>query len=81
MKRFGAIVGVLVILSGFLIAQQSLTGKWQGLTPNRDAIVLDLAAKGDDVKGTMTVGDAAGLAVLGLAFLAYAVVALSSGTP
>ena len=57
MKRFGAIVGVIVILPGFLIAQQSLTGKWEGLTPNRDAILLDLVAKGDDVKGTMTVGE------------------------
>jgi len=57
MKTFSAIVTVTFVLSGLLIAQQQLTGKWEGLTPNRAPIVLDLAAKGADVSGTMTVGE------------------------
>ena len=57
MKRFSAAVVATFIASGLLIAQQQLTGKWEGLTPNREPVALDLVAKGADVKGTMTVGE------------------------
>ena len=57
MKRISAVVMASLVASGLLIAQQQLTGKWQGLTPNREPVVLDLLAKGGDVNGTMTVGD------------------------
>jgi autotransporter translocation and assembly factor TamB len=57
MKRFTAVVLATFVASGLLIAQQQLTGKWEGLTPNREPVVLDLVAKGADVNGTMTVGE------------------------
>jgi|RhiMethySRZTD1v2_1073278.scaffolds.fasta_scaffold1601719_1 hypothetical protein len=57
MKRFSAAVVATFVASGLLIAQQQLTGKWEGLTPNRASVVLNLVAKGADLTGTMTVGE------------------------
>src|SRR5262245_10241665 len=57
MKRFTVAIALTFAAAVVLVAQQGLSGKWEGLTPNRDAVVLDLAVKGPDVGGTMTVGE------------------------
>lgn len=40
-----------------LHAQQTLSGTWEGQTPNRQPIVLELVAKGEVVTGTMAAGE------------------------
>jgi hypothetical protein len=57
MKRFRLALALTFALPGLLIAQQGLSGRWEGLTPNRESVVLELAVKGADVGGTMTVGE------------------------
>lgn len=57
MKRIVVGMALTFVLSGLVAAQQGLSGKWEGLTPNRAPLVLDLAVKGPDVSGTMTVGE------------------------
>lgn len=41
-------------LAAMLLAQQALTGKWQGQTPNGFSVELDLTATDKTVTGTMT---------------------------
>ena len=38
-------------------AQASLTGKWEGATPNGTPVVLDLSATGTSLTGTVTHGE------------------------
>jgi hypothetical protein len=56
MKRLIGTLALGLALSIPLKAQGALTGQWQGQTPNRQSILLELAAKGSDLTGTMTVG-------------------------
>jgi hypothetical protein len=50
----GALAVVLTL--PMLVHAQQVTGVWEGQTPSRQPIRLELAAKGNDLKGTMTVG-------------------------
>ena len=50
---FPAAALVLTLVAGSY-AQAGITGKWQGETSNGSAIVLDVTAKGTELKGTMT---------------------------
>jgi hypothetical protein len=56
MTRIAGFVTLVIALSAVLVAQESATGRWQGKTPNGASILLELAAKGNDLTGTMTVG-------------------------
>ena len=51
-------MGVLVLMLTlpFLLHAQQVTGTWEGQTPNRQSVRLELAAKGTNLTGTMTVG-------------------------
>jgi hypothetical protein len=51
----GAIALFLAVLT--VHAQATLTGKWQGETPNGIALVLDLTATTTELSGTLTRGD------------------------
>ena len=58
MMRVGAhVVAVAILVSITVAAQATLAGTWEGQTPNRQSIVLELTVKGADLSGTMTVGD------------------------
>src|SRR5687767_14696907 len=57
MRTVVGLVSLTLALSTLLIAQQTVTGRWEGVTPNRAPILLELAAKGADLTGTMNVGD------------------------
>jgi hypothetical protein len=48
-----------IVLTCVLVghAQATLTGKWQGETPNGTSLALDLTVKGPTLTGTMTRGD------------------------
>lgn len=49
---------VLVLAMPMLVAAQAVVnGRWEGQTPNRQAIALDLDAKDGSLTGTMTVGE------------------------
>lgn len=56
MRTLIGIATLSFTLSALLIAQEALSGRWEGLSPNRAPIVLELAAKGADLTGTMQVG-------------------------
>lgn len=57
MKNLVRTITLTLALPTFVLAQQAFTGKWEGQTPNRASIVLELAAKGADLTGTMHVGE------------------------
>ena len=57
MRTIAGSVALTLILPTLLIAQQAMTGKWEGLTPNKSPILLELAAKGAELAGTMKVGE------------------------
>ena len=57
MRTVAGAVAITLALSVLLIAQQTVTGRWEGLTPNRSPILLELASRGADLTGTMSVGD------------------------
>lgn len=50
------IVAVSMLAPVLAAAQATVTGTWEGQTPNRQAVVLELDAKGTALTGTMTVG-------------------------
>ena len=54
-----SVIGVLafVLTLAALVHAQQVTGVWEGQTPNRQPIRLELAAKGTYLTGTMTVGE------------------------
>jgi hypothetical protein len=49
-------IPIVFVIPVLLMAQTALTGTWEGQTPNRASIVLELAVKGADLTGTMHVG-------------------------
>jgi hypothetical protein len=57
MKILIRTLALALAASTLLHAQQALTGTWEGQTPNRQPIVLELAAKGETVTGTMAAGE------------------------
>ena len=56
MSRIAAFATLVFTLSAALVAAESATGRWHGKTPGGEPIQLELAAKGTDLTGTMTVG-------------------------
>jgi hypothetical protein len=58
MKRIltGGLIVLLLVATG-VHAQATLTGKWQGTTPNGAVLVLDLTATETAVTGTLTRND------------------------
>ena len=56
MKIVMRALAVVLTLTALLHAQE-VTGVWEGQTPGRQPIRLELAAKGTDLKGMMTVGE------------------------
>lgn len=45
---------IVLTLAAGVVGQAGITGKWQGETANGSQIVLDLTAKGTELKGTLT---------------------------
>ncbi len=57
MNRFLAlVVGCVCAISIVMQAQVGFTGKWQGSTPNGQAITLELKAAKQQLTGKLTVG-------------------------
>lgn len=57
MKTLIGTLTVALALSSSVGAQEVLTGRWLGQTPNRAALVLELTAKDNVLTGTMTAGE------------------------
>lgn len=53
-KRLGLGVMLTLFVTVVALAQQGLTGSWEGETPNGARIVLNLKAERDTVTGTLT---------------------------
>ena len=56
MRLLTAVV-VAVLVGGVAQAQSTLTGKWQGTTPNGAQLMLDLTATDSTLTGTLTRND------------------------
>jgi hypothetical protein len=54
MTRLGSVAAMAVLCVITTLAQASLTGTWQGETPNGAQLVLDLTAKESAVTGSLT---------------------------
>jgi len=54
MPGFSSLAAMVLTLSIGLLAQETLSGKWEGETSNGSTIVLDLTAKGTTLTGTFT---------------------------
>ena len=57
MQRALTCLAIVVLALAGVRAQHSLTGKWQGETPNGLPLTLDLTATGTDLTGTLTRAD------------------------
>jgi hypothetical protein len=53
MKRCASFAAIVLTLALMAHAEEGLTGKWQGETPNGASIVLDLTVKGTALTGTL----------------------------
>ena len=54
MKRLLTSTALALLLAAVAFAQSTITGKWQGQTPNGLALTLDLKATDSTVTGTLT---------------------------
>jgi hypothetical protein len=54
MKRVLTSATIALVLAAVVVAQATLTGKWQGETKNGSQIVLDLTATETTLTGTLT---------------------------
>ena len=57
MSRLIVTVAVAMLVGGATQAQSTLTGKWQGATPNGAQLVLDVTATDSALTGTLTRND------------------------
>jgi uncharacterized protein YfiM (DUF2279 family) len=55
MSRYARVLAVSLALATAVAAQSVVSGKWEGRTPGGSAVLLDMAAKGAALTGTMTV--------------------------
>ena len=56
MKTLIGLLTLVLALPAVLQAQKTIDGRWEGQTPNRQAVALELTAKAEELTGTMTVG-------------------------
>ena len=56
MRAVAHVIAVAILLSITAAAQARLGGKWEGQTPGRQSVVLELTTNGEALTGTMTVG-------------------------
>jgi hypothetical protein len=57
MRTIFTALTLALLVSAVVAAQSTLTGKWQGLTPNGAYLLLDLTVKGETLTGTLTRGE------------------------